>query len=245
MANPSSLPLVATGLGHIIMGGLVAVMFRQRWWTGDIMVQCGIDGRPKVDDHCTCGGTLPYICWLSEGINGMPYAPKEGQEPKIVHQSYIWVALATFPALSGTWLVLRRQRKLDVCMGLLSWIYLLVGLFPDTMWFLEHNAIGVLHFVCAFAGLGLAFILQFFVKPKLTVPLYIAFFVAINVAMICDGAEPSIFFDASFVALTLEWTFVVGSAAVGVTYCVIEHFSRLSRARTDSRFTGIALVTNA
>ena len=39
-----------------------------RLWEGNALVPCGRQS-PFVASKCICGGTLPYICWISESIS--------------------------------------------------------------------------------------------------------------------------------------------------------------------------------
>jgi len=215
-------PWTATGMGHGIFICLTFLMLRAQWWRGDILADCE---NASVAAHCVCRPTFEFICWLSECINGT-YG---GQNAEIVWQSRVWVALALVPAMSGVWLLFNRRRKLDVVLGMLSWVYLLVGLLPDTFWFLDRNVLGVGHFV--FAGLGLlsGFVMQFFLPRYgvvFSLPLYVCFFVVICEMLIADGAERSKIYDfhGPFLVLILEWTGVLGAAATAVVYCATEEF---------------------
>ncbi|CAE8628277.1 unnamed protein product, partial [Polarella glacialis] len=97
-------PLRLLGGSHCLFIGLLIIMLHERWWEGDVLTQCGLDGRPFVPGYCVCGGTLPTICWISEALNGT-WGLSEGLEPVVVWRSRIWLTMAVLPAASGVWLI--------------------------------------------------------------------------------------------------------------------------------------------
>ena len=54
-----------------------------RLWEGNALVQCGRQS-PFVASKCVCGGTLPYICWISESIS----AAKMGELSVVNNDSF-------------------------------------------------------------------------------------------------------------------------------------------------------------
>jgi len=216
---------------HAAFAVLLLLMLRGRWWEGDLLVQCGLDGRAYVAGMCNCGGSLPTVCWISESINGT-WGAEVGMSERIVLQSHVWLALSVLPAAAGLWLVVVRRRRLDVVVGLMSSAYLLIGLLPDT---LPANLVG-LHTAVAISTTCGGLLFQLCLPWRvmvLTISMYVILYLAISEFLIFEGASRHFTYDWTFtpgiisepgslVVVILEWVMVLGSIFVAVCYCVVE-----------------------
>eukprot|EP00440_Ansanella_granifera_P054240 gb/GFBE01058793.1/.p1 GENE.gb/GFBE01058793.1/~~gb/GFBE01058793.1/.p1 ORF type:complete len:318 (+),score=41.06 gb/GFBE01058793.1/:1-954(+) len=228
---------------HFAFFALLVIMFCGRWWEGDVLVQCGLNGRPYDSEKCVCGGSLPTICWISDGINGV-WGLQPGMQLKIVWQSYVWLALSTLPASTGAWLLKLREQWLDVLVGLMSWAYLVIGLLPDTLpnpWVHIHFAVA-LFAICS--GLLFQLCLPWRVSG-LTTCLYVLLYFALTEITISKGAKRSLAYDWTFspgvvsqpgslVPVILEWVLVLGSIVVAMCYCVAEDIRYRYRSVEDT-----------
>lgn len=199
-----------------------------------MLVQCGCDEDEYIPEMCVCGGTLPWICWISECINGT-WSGAVKHNPRLVLQSRIWVLLGVAPALCGAWLLSRHRRCMDWALAAFSSVYLLIGLLPDTL----AGSGSTAHTSVAFVGLVGALCSQLcFPWHALAVSLsiYMVSYVALSEVLVADGAPRRWVYDWSFtqgtepsslVPVVLEWVGAFGAAGVAITYCASEDLRQL------------------
>eukprot|EP00438_Fugacium_kawagutii_P034935 Skav211755 [mRNA] locus=scaffold674:38559:42268:+ [translate_table: standard] len=112
-------------------GNSLMVVLLFRLWEGNALVQCGHDG-PFVGDKCICGGTLPYICWISESILAEAairqlYVATAKMAQLQGSKWYCWLLLALCPSVEGILLLFAWQRRTDWLAGALSSCYLFLA----------------------------------------------------------------------------------------------------------------------
>ncbi|CAE6927848.1 unnamed protein product [Symbiodinium sp. CCMP2592] len=231
MAQLRFAALCLLALGHAGFAFILLIILLLRLWEGDVLVQCGFGGRPYVDFKCICGGTLPYICWISESFNGI-WGDGEGMERRVVWQSWLWLLLSLGPAAEGSLLIRARECWRDIFVGTMSWGYLLLALLPDTLpgdylW---------LHSGTALLALGTAFLFQFLLPWRclgMTLTAYIGYYFMLSEFAILQGASRHFTYDWTFtpgvlmepgslVMVILEWTLAFGAITVVITYCCHE-----------------------
>ncbi|CAJ1338887.1 unnamed protein product [Effrenium voratum] len=222
-------------LSHVCFALLLLAILLFRLWEGDVLVQCGHNG-PYIGGKCVCGGTLPYICWISDSFNGL-WGEEPGMDQRVVWQSRCWLVLALFPGFLGLLLISSRshaRRRTDVLVGLMSWTYALLVVFPDTLpseWLW-------LHFGTAMLAMASAAIFQLVLPWRCLVCTslsYVLYYFALSEFCVFCGAARHWVYDWSFtpgvlqapgslVMVILEWTLSLAGITVVATYCVSESF---------------------
>lgn len=244
--GPMVSALRATACGHALFVFVELWMLRMRWWVGDAYTVCGShDRREAVEGECWCPKTDPYICWLSECINGAWPKLEPRHAPQIGTQSWLWITLSLLPASTGVWLCWTARRRLDTATGTLSCAFLAIGLLPDTIpWPWK-----TVHFFVAGGSVMSAFAMQFCLPlpgAALTLPAYIAAYFAISESLVrVDGLDRSAVYEWAdslrmqtrghgYVPIVMEWALVVGASTCAIVYCVQED-RRRARGPTPTR----------
>eukprot|EP00435_Cladocopium_sp_Y103_P075233 s52_g55.t1 len=216
-------------LSHLAFALILVVVLLFRLWEGNALVQCGRQS-PFVASKCICGGTLPYICWISESFNALYFEPD--MNPRIIGQTYCWLVLALCPAVEGILLLFAWQRRSDWLAGILSSCYLLLVVFPDT---LPHRWL-FLHYGTAMVSMGVAILFQFTLPWRCLCSTFAGYFIyyfSLSELCVSQGAQRKLAYDWSFtpgidmnpgslVMVILEWTLSFGGITVVISYCISE-----------------------
>eukprot|EP00929_Paragymnodinium_shiwhaense_P015247 TRINITY_DN123302_c0_g1_i1.p1 TRINITY_DN123302_c0_g1~~TRINITY_DN123302_c0_g1_i1.p1 ORF type:complete len:354 (-),score=42.01 TRINITY_DN123302_c0_g1_i1:39-1010(-) len=242
-------PRLALAGSHLLFIFYFLAALRWRWWLGSKM------------SELKCQGTLPYICWLSECINGT-YGPHPMVEDDgIIFRSRLWVALAVCPAFSATWLLASKSSRplllLDVGASVASWAYLLIGLVPDIFVHLRavHLSIAAVACLCGILG---QLLLRWRCK-LITFGFYGLSYIVLSEVLILSGAPRSEVYNwrsvdgegqliggaNTYVRVILEWVAVFGAGVVCIVHCLAEERLRQpARAARDSRLAESTLPLN-